>query len=186
MIQPVFTPFPVLSTPRLVLREITEADAPEMLMLRSDPELMQYIHRPPATGLEDVLVYIRRIIADVQAHDGITWGITLRDSPGVIGTLGFWRLDKAHYRAEIGYMLAQAYQRQGLMQEAMSAVLRYGFEEMGLHSVEANVSPDNEPSQGILLRNGFVREGYFRENYFFNGQFLDSAIYSLVKGLTYL
>ena len=97
-----------------------------------------------------------------------------------MGTIAFWNIQKAHYRAEVGYALHPAHQGNGLMQEALLAVLVYGFNTMHLHSVEANVNPANTASIKLLERNGFVREGYFRENYFYNGRFLDSAIYALL------
>ena len=67
------------------------------------------------------------------------------------------------------------------MQEAMEAVLLYGFQKMKLDSVEANVNPFNAASIKLLEKNGFVREGYFRGNYYYNGKFLDSAIYALLQ-----
>ncbi|HSC37593.1 MAG TPA: GNAT family protein, partial [Chitinophagaceae bacterium] len=112
--------------------------------------------------------------------DGITWGIYLKTAPGLIGTIGLWRIIKEHHRAEIGYLLSPAWQRRGLMQEAMEKVLDYGFSVIGLHSVEANVNPDNEASIRILEKNHFVREAYFKENYYYNGVFKDSVIYSLL------
>ena len=69
------------------------------------------------------------------------------------------------------------------MQEAIEAVLDYGFTAMQLHSVEANVNPANEASKKLLDKNNFIQEGYFKENYYYNGEFLDSAVYSLISPL---
>jgi ribosomal-protein-alanine N-acetyltransferase len=77
-------------------------------------------------------------------------------------------------------MLHTAYQGKGLMHEALSCVLDYGFSVMKLHSVEANVNPANEVSIKLLERSNFAREAYHKENFYYNGQFLDSAIYSLL------
>ena len=88
----------------------------------------------------------------------------------MIGTIGYWRIVKEHYRAEIGYLIATEQQGKGLMQEAISATLQYGFSEMKLHSVEANVNPNNPASIKLLERNHFIREAYFKENYFSNGK----------------
>jgi ribosomal-protein-alanine N-acetyltransferase len=97
-----------------------------------------------------------------------------------MGTIGFWRIQKEHYRAEIGYLLHPSWQGKGIMREALKAVLDYGFQAMKLHSVEAHVNPSNASSIGLLEKCGFVREAYYRENYFYNGQFMDSAVYSLL------
>jgi ribosomal-protein-alanine N-acetyltransferase len=67
------------------------------------------------------------------------------------------------------------------MNEAMTAVINYGFDDLKLHSIEANVNPGNASSIRLLERSGFIREAYHRENYYYNGHFLDSAIYSLVN-----
>ena len=116
----------------------------------------------------------------LQKNEAITWGIFRKEGSSLLGTIGFWRIQKEHYRAEIGYLLHPTLQGQGLMQEAVKAVLQYGFETMQLHSVEANVNPANAASIKLLERSGFLREAHFKENYFYNGRFLDSLIYSLL------
>jgi [ribosomal protein S5]-alanine N-acetyltransferase len=173
-----FIPFPFLQTPRLVLRNVTPDDAPEIFFLRSDETVLQHLDRAPITTVAEAAQFIQNIESLQQAGDGITWAITLKDTSRLIGTIAFWQIHKEHYRAEIGYALHPEQQGKGLMQEALNAVLDYGFTVMNLHSVEANVNPGNVASINLLERNGFVREGYFRENYFYNGKFLDSAIYS--------
>lgn len=180
MLQLNFNPFPLLVTERLLLRKITLHDADEIFMLRSSKNIMLYIDRPMAIDKTDAINYINIITDALTNNAGITWGITLKNNKELIGTIGFWRILKEHYRAEIGYMLNESFQRKGIMQEAIAAVLGYGFDIMQLHSVEANVNPLNTASQKILERNGFVPEAHFRENYYYNGKFLDTYIYSLL------
>jgi [ribosomal protein S5]-alanine N-acetyltransferase len=175
-----FTPFPILSTERLLLRAITNDDANEIFFLRSDKEVLRYLDKAPAKSVDEAKEFIERIKKDQANNDGILWGITLKDNPLIIGTIGYWRMQKEHYRSEVGYVLHPSYQGKGIMNEAMQTVLKYGFEKMKLHSVEANVNPSNAASIKLLEKNEFVREGYFRENYYYNGRFLDSAIYSLL------
>ena len=111
--------------------------------------------------------------------------ITLKQDLILIGTICIWKIVKEHYRAEIGYVLHPGYQGKGIMQEAMTVILNYGFKTMKLHSIEANVNPNNRSSIKLLKRNGFKQEAYFKENYYFNGVFKDSIIFSLVKGIHY-
>ncbi len=175
-----FTPFPILSTERLLLRAITTDDANEIFFLRSDKEVLKYLDKEPAKSIDEAKEFIERIKKDQANNDGILWGITQKDNHLIIGTIGFWRMQKEHYRSEVGYVLHPSYQGKGIMNEAMQAVLNYGFETMKLHSVEANVNPSNAASIKLLEKNWFVKEGYFRENYYYDGKFLDSAIYSLL------
>lgn len=175
-----FEIFPILETERLKLRAITEEDAPEIFFLRSDASVLKYLDRHPETGIDQTKIFINLIGENAKNAEGIFWGITLKKSNTVIGTICYWNIQKQHYRSEIGYALHPSYRGKGIMHEAMNAVLHYGFEKMKLHSVEANVNPSNEASMKLLEKNGFVREAYFRENYFFDGSFLDSAVYSLL------
>jgi len=175
-----FSPFPILETDRLVLRTLTHADAPEMFRYRSSETIMKYIARPRAKTIEDAIVLIDRINTNVANNEGINWGITLNGSEKTIGYIGYMSFRKEDYRAEIGYLLSDEFHRQGIMQEAIRAVLAYGFNEIGLHSVSANVDPENIASLSILEKIGFKREAYFREDFYYDGKFLDSVILSLL------
>jgi ribosomal-protein-alanine N-acetyltransferase len=157
-----FTPFPTLKTNRLVLRDIESSDA----------EHVQYIGRPLMAGREEANTWVEIIKSNQAANESINWMIAQHTDNEAIGNICLWRLEKHNYRAEIGYMLAAGHQGKGLMQEAIAAVIAYGFNDMGLHSIEANVDPRNQASIKLLERNGFVREAYYRENHYFNGEFL--------------
>ena len=185
MLQLNFNAFPELFTERLVLREISAADVKEVFQLRSDKNVMQFLDRPLAQSTDDAMALIQKIAAGHEKNENITWAITLQNQPELIGTIGFWRIDKENYRAEIGYLLHPDQQGKGLMQEAIDAVLKYGFQTIKLHSVEANVNPANNASIKLLEKNKFVKEAHYKENYFYDGKFLDSAIYSLLSDRQY-
>jgi ribosomal-protein-alanine N-acetyltransferase len=175
-----FSPFPVLTTQRLRLRQISAADQIEMLQLRSDERVMRYIDRPRAKSIDDAMELIQKMMDGVINNESITWAITNMNDDHLIGSIGYWRIMKEHYRAEIGYMLHPNFHGKGLMQEAISAVIDFGFNDMKLHSIEANVNTGNEASQKLLEKNRFVREAFFKENFYFEGKFLDTFIYSLL------
>ena len=176
-----FTPFPILTTERLVLRQTNQGDVNEIFFLRSDATVLRYIDRAPCESLDEAAAFIQKITDLLTNGEGVSWAITMKGDDKLIGSIAFWRIQKEHYRAEIGYVMHPACYGKGIMHEAMAAVLDYGFNTMRLHSVEANTNPENKASQNVLERHGFIREAYFRENYFFNDKFLDSAIYSLVR-----
>lgn len=174
-------PFTELRTPRLLLRRLTAADAPALFAIRTDPRVLTYLDRESETTLAEVEAVIQRMDENLTANEGVVWALTrIGEEQTLLGTCGIWRFDKANHRGEIGYMLSPAAWGQGLMGEALAAVCRFGFEQLSLHSIEGNVNPGNAASIAALERQGFVREAYFRENYHFRGQFLDSAIYSLL------
>jgi ribosomal-protein-alanine N-acetyltransferase len=176
-----FNPFPQLSTDRLRLRQVNKEDANEIFILRSDERVMKFIDRPRAKSIDDALQLIQKINDALSNNDGINWAITLKSDLKLIGTIGYWRIIKENYRAEIGYLLHPDYHKKGIMQEVFTTVIDYGFTTMKLHSIEANVNPDNAASIKLLERNKFTREAYMKENLFYDGKFLDSAIYSLLN-----
>lgn len=176
-----FTPFPTLTTPRLTLRQLTPADAPALYESRSDPRVMQYIPRPLATSVDEVVAYIEQVNKLMAANEVLNWDIARREDGRVIGTIGYYSLQPEHFRAEIGYLLHPAHQGQGLMQEAVQAVLDYGFDVLQLHSVAAVMAPENTASARVAERNGFVKEGHFRQNEFWNGRFTDAVFYALLR-----
>jgi len=182
MLQFNFSPFPTLHSNRLSFRQINNDDIAEIFFLRSDERAMEFLDSAPAKDFKDALGYIKRANASVEKNEGITWGITLKGEDKIIGYIGFWNLQAAHFRIEIGYILHPNYWRQGLMSEALQTIIDYAFCKTDLHSIEANVSVDNKASMALLEKNGFIKEAHFKENYFYNGEFLDSIIYSLVKG----
>ena len=176
-----FNPFPVINTEKLLLRQVEKSDVNEIFFLRSDKKVLEYLDRAPAANIQEAASWIEKINELEKNNNAVTWAITLKPDDTLIGTLGFWNITKEHYRAEIGYTLHPNHQGKGIMQEAMLAVLNYGFKIMKLHSIEGNVNPNNLSSIKILERNNFTREGFFKENYFYDGKFLDSAIYSLIS-----
>mgnify|MGYP001329891701 CR=1 FL=1 len=182
MLEPVFSPFPLIKTERLLLRCIEMKDAPELLFLRGTDKTMQYIDREKLKTTEEAETLIQKIKESLDTNEGIMWVITLKEAPGtLIGTIGYWRLIKQHYRAEVGYMLHPDHWNKGIMKEALLRVIDYGFSTMKLHSIEAHINPENAASGFLLEKSGFTREAYFKEDFFFNGRFIDTAVYSLLS-----
>jgi ribosomal-protein-alanine N-acetyltransferase len=175
-----FNPFPNITTGRLNLRKIDSDDVNEIFFLRSDSRVLKYLDGEPVKSLDDALKFIKLINEMEAKNDCITWGITLKRNNKLIGTICFWNIKPEHYRAEVGYVLHPDYHRKGIMQEAMDEVLKYGFNVMKLHSIEADVSPQNIDSIKLLERNNFIKEAHFKENYHYDGKFLDTAVYSLI------
>lgn len=100
----------------------------------------------------------------------------------IIGECGFHTWNSAHRRSEIYYaMLKEDEKRKGYMSEALPSLIRYGFEHMNLHRIEALIDDANAPSKRLLEKNGFTREGVVREDYNVDGKNEDSICYSLLR-----
>lgn len=175
-----FMPFPILETERLVLRRVTKDDVNEVFALRSNPETMKYIPRPLVKTIDEALEHIAMIDAKIDYNEGINWAITLKDDPKLIGIIGHYRIKPEHFRAEVGYMLLPEFNGKGIISEAVKEVVKYGFNEMKLHSIEANIDPENFGSANVLQKCGFVKEAHLKENEFYEGRFLDTVIYSIL------
>jgi [ribosomal protein S5]-alanine N-acetyltransferase len=176
-----FSPFSNLETNRLNLRRLKSEDVNEILALRSNPEIMQFIPRPLMITKEEALEFISVMDTNVNNNNVINWAITTKENDQLIGMIGFYRMKPENYRAEVGYILSAEFHGKGIITEALERVIQFGFEEMGLNSIEAVIDPENFGSEKVLLKNNFVKEGDFKEHTFFEGKFLDSVFYSLLK-----
>ncbi len=175
------TTFPVLETERLLLRNVTEEDAPHILSYLSDEEVMKYYGLDPFQTLEEALDEISWYQSIFKNKTGIRWGITLKEQGEMIGSCGFHNRVPQHYRSEIGFELSKAHWGQKIAGEAINAIVRYGFEQMEIHRIEALIEPLNLPSQKLVEKQGFVREGLLRNYEFTRGKFDDLYMYSLLK-----
>jgi ribosomal-protein-alanine N-acetyltransferase len=173
-----FFPFPNLETERLILRRVLPSDVKEMFELRSNPETMKYIPRPLLTNHEEALAHIKMMDNKIESNEGINWAITLKGDDKMLGVIGHYRIKPEHYRAEVGYMILPEHHGKGITTEAVQCVVDYGFNTMQLHSIEGVIDPENEASEKVLQKCGFVKEGHFKENEFFNGKFIDAVVYS--------
>lgn len=172
--------FPMLATPRLVLRQIEYRDGHAIFGMFSDLEATRFWGTPPWTRPEQSAPWIDRVHAAFEAREAIRWAITLRDSDGFMGTCTFFNVDSQNRRAEIGYILDRALWGQGVMREALTAALEYGFGEFGLHRVEADIDPRNAASVRALEYFGFAREGLFRERWRVGDEITDSLMMGLL------
>ncbi|MFL5752743.1 MAG: GNAT family N-acetyltransferase [Bacteroidia bacterium] len=162
------------------LRRVNDADVNEVFELRSNPDIMHFIPRPLAKDREDAMEHIKKIDDKINENESINWGITLKSESKLIGILGFVRMTKDHFRAEVGYLLHPDQHRKGIIPEALKAVIEYGFREMKLHSIEAVVDPENKASIRVLEKSNFIKEAHFKEKEFYKGKFNDTAVYSLL------
>ena len=175
------TTFPELETPRLVLRELQPEDAEAAFEFYSDAEVVRY-YDSPLTELEQARQEIANHRRRFEAGEAIRWGIVVKGEGRVAGTCGYFARDTACRHATLSYVLAGRHWHQGLMTEALAAVIRFGFERYGLHRIEAYVAVPNRASLRLLHKLGFREEGRLRERFFVDGRFHDETMLSLLEG----
>ncbi|MEJ2793672.1 GNAT family N-acetyltransferase [Iodobacter sp. LRB] len=169
-----------LQTSRLILRPLQETDAAALLAIFSDEKVMQYWSTPPWDSIEIAEALIARDLKAMAAGDYIRLGIEREEDRVLIGNCTLFDLDKQCRRAEIGYGMAHSAWGKGYMHEALSALLDFGFTQLNLNRVEADIDPRNMASAKSLERLGFSREGYLRERWIVDGVVSDTALYGLL------
>jgi len=174
--------YPRLETARLVLRALRLEDADFVFREWGDSVVTYYMwDEDPLQSREQAEEMLQPLQTPETMPHFKWWGIELKAEGRLIGTCGYCKWDKQHRRAEIGYDLWPDFWGQGLMPEALRALLRYGFQEMALNRVEATTHTENRRSQRVLEQLGFQREGILREYYCRDGAYTDQVAFSLLR-----
>lgn len=148
--------FPIIKTSRLILNKIELSDADTVFFLKSNPEVMRYIKRDPYTEIEQAVNNIKLISSQLEAWKSINWALRDAETKEMMGSISLWNFSKDRKTAEMGYAMKPDFHGNGYMDEAMKAVVNYGFEELNLDLIEAFTSRYNESSKKLLLKNHFV------------------------------
>lgn len=163
----IFNEFPVLKTDRLTLRDIRLSDANKIFMMRSNGRVNQFILRNNMNTLDESVKLIEKTILSYQNRQAIGWAGILRDDNEIVGTCGFNQIDFPNLRAEIGGELSVDYWGKNIAFEAVTAIIKFGFNVMNLHTIEAKISSENRSAIFLLEKIGFKREAYFVDRFFF-------------------
>lgn len=172
---------PTLSTERVVLRHPRSSDAGRVLAIFGDPVAMRYWSHEPLPDLDAAQRYLADIDAGFADRSLLQWALTQRGDDRLVGTVTLCRISPRNRRCEVGYMLDPACWGRGLASEAVHRVLRFAFEVLGAHRIEADLDPRNEASARLLQRLGFRQEGLLRQRWFTYGAFSDSALFGLLR-----
>ena len=153
-----FKPFPEINTERLFLREIKESDSEGILFLRSDRTVNKFIERPEhrkTKDLADAVKLIKELNEYFETNKSVGWGITLKNIPKMIGTIGLRNFSHNNKTAEVGYDLDPQYHGKGIMSETLKAIIDFGFNNLSLNKIEAFTHNENANSVKLLVKNGF-------------------------------
>lgn len=179
MKKPSFTPFPIIKTDQLTLRQLRTEDAHEIFALHSDKKNTRYIDRPLAKSPEDSFKFINMINAGIARDEWILWAITLKDQHRLIGTICLWHFSEDFRRAELGFELNPAYQGKGIMRQSLAKVIDYGFYTLNLEVIKAYTNTENVRSIKLLETYKFVCDGIQQDKYTATEEYYDTGIYVL-------
>lgn len=167
-----FEEAPVLETERLLMRRIRASDLAAWAEILQCANVRQYLlefeEAPDDSAVWSIMEWADGIF---KRKTGIRWAITLKPKDRLIGSCGFHLYDAGNSRLEIGYELHSAYWRKGIMTEAVAEVLRFCFDCLKVHRVEADVTEGNTASAALLRKLGFALEGLWRERVYSRGAY---------------
>lgn len=171
-----------IETKRLVLRTFKLTDAEDMFInWASLKETMKYLPWEPSKSVEDVRARIKSWIDLYDDDTFFQWAIELKSSKELIGVINLHEVDVNNHSAETSYILARKHWNKGLMTEALQAVLRFGFEDVGLNRISAEFFKGNISSEKVMIKNNLKYEGLSKEKYFKNDKYIDALLYALTK-----
>ena len=150
-----FTPFPILTTGRLTLRQLEITDEKEIFSLRSDSEINKYLDRNIAHTIDDARNFINRVNENITKNQSLYWSITSKDKNILVGTICLFSFSDENDSCEIGYELLKNYQGQGVMKEAAEKVIDYAFNTIKVQTIEAFLHRDNQASIKLLEKLSF-------------------------------
>ena len=170
---------PALDGARVRLRAVRPDDEADLLAVFGDADHLRYWSHGPLADAAAARRYREGMEAGLADRTLFQWVVTEGDDR-LAGTVTLCDWDRDHRRAEIGFILHPARAGRGLATDAVRTVLRFGFGEMGLWRVEADVDPDNAASLRLLERLGFQHEGTLRQRWFTFGTWKDTLILGLL------
>lgn len=176
-----FANFPILTTERLCLRQLTHGDGETMVAIFSSPEVLRFLNQPPMDTLEKAITFIDRLNGSYQNRESVDWGITLHGDDRVIGMCGSYQWDRSNRHMDIGYHILPSQWGQGYATEAARAMIRWCFDNLDLHRIQADCTDGNIASERVLLKCGFKVEGIWRESCWEHGRFVDIKQFGLLR-----
>lgn len=179
MLQLNFSPFPVLTTERLVLRQLTAGDEEKIFALRTDEAVNKYLDRQKARSTEEARNFIKKINKSISNNELVFWAITYKEDSSLIGTVCYWNVSKENESAELGYELLPSHQGKGIMQEVIATIIDYGFKTMKMQVIEAFAQKSNQRSFHLLEKFNFTMDIEREKKMEGKEELKDTAIYTL-------
>ncbi|MET1058834.1 MAG: GNAT family N-acetyltransferase [Nocardioides sp.] len=167
-----------LVTSRLVLREYAHGDFDAVHRFASDPENSRFVAWGPNTP-DDTRMFIEGWLEEQATEPRTGWTFAVTEPGGEpFGSVGLYR--QGQHDAETGFAISRDRWGSGYATEAAEALLRFGFDTLGLHRIWATCRPENVGSYRVLEKIGMQREGRLRDHVLIRGAWQDSLLYAAI------
>ncbi|MBO7184432.1 MAG: GNAT family N-acetyltransferase [Oscillospiraceae bacterium] len=171
-----------IETSRLVLRQFELTDAEAMYRnWASDPEVTKYLSWPTHAGVEISSMVLNDWISHYGEENYYQWAIVPQAFGQPIGSIAAVRVDDRIGKVEIGYCIGKTWWHQGIVSEALNAVIRFFFDEVGTNRVEACHDPRNPNSGKVMAKCGMSFEGIQRQAGMNNQGICDMSWYAIIS-----
>ena len=172
-----------IETDRLTLRRYVESDYDDLLKLQSNPDVTHFLLYDAKTP-EQVKESLAGRLADVPMDgpdQALTVAVILRETGQHVGEVTLFVQNFEHRGGEIGFVFHPESHGHGYAGEASLALLRLGFEELGMHRIIGRLDATNTSSAKLLQRLGMRQEAHFVKNEFLKGQWTDEAVFAMLR-----
>ncbi len=176
----IFSRFPVLKGRLVSLRQLTMKDADDVFEYSSDPVVAKTVLWLPHTHISETRAYLRYVLRQYKQNEPCSVAIAENKTDKVVGTMSVMWVNEDNASAEIGYSLSRDYWNRGYMTEAVSLILSFLFDELGLNRIEAQHQTDNPASGRVMQKNGMQHEGTMRQRIFNKTRFVDVEAYAIL------
>lgn len=170
---------PVMTGRLVRLRELRPSDAASLFSLLTTDEVARFISPPPTTvdGFERFIAWtIRQRAAGTYA----CFAVTIVGDDTAIGIFQVRQTEPGFSTAEWGFAVGSAFWGTGVFADGAGLVLKFAFDTLGVHRLEARAALRNGRGNGALRKLGAVQEGVLRKSFLRNGEYLDQALYAIV------
>lgn len=173
--------FPNLETERLQLAELTYTDIPAIVAHAGNKNISKHTQNIPYPYTEnDAVLWIIATSEGFNKKQQYTFGIKLKETGEFMGAIGL-RLEARHNRAELGYWIAEPFWNRGFASEATNKVLKFGFEQLGLHKIFATHLDQNPASGKVMIKNGMIKEGVLKDHIYKGDKYHTLIQYRITK-----
>ena len=170
---------PTIHTAGATLRQLRPADAMSLLARLTTADVRQFISPPPST-VEGFERFIDWTLHEQACGRYICFGIVPDGCDDAVGIIQVRQLEPGFGTAEWGFAIGREYWGTGLFHKTAIAVVRFVFDEVGVHRLEARAVIANGRGNAALRKLGATSEGLLRKSFLRNGTYLDQVLWAIV------